>query len=53
MSETWLRACNYVRQSRSICGSKVCQSSDSNILHKPIRPNHICFINSSVSSQQI
>ena len=47
---------NYVRPSRSICGSKVCQSkptSDSNIYHKPIRSNYICFINSSVSTQQI
>ena len=47
---------NHVRPSRSICGSKVCQSnptSNSNIHHKPIRPNYICFINSSVSTQQI
>ena len=37
----------YVRPSRSICGSKVCQSkptSYSNIHHKPIRPNHICLL---------
>ena len=43
-------------QSRSICGSKVCQSKptiDSNIHHKLIRPNRICFINSSVSTQQV
>ena len=59
---------NYVRPSRAICGSKVCQSkptSDSNIRHtdlintsnillsKPIRSNHICFINSSLPTQQI
>ena len=47
---------NYVRPSRSICGSKVCQSkptSNSNIYHKTIRSNYICFINSSVSTQQI
>ena len=47
---------NYVCPSRPICGSKVCQSkqsSDSNIHHKLIRPNHICFINSSVLNQQI
>ena len=47
---------NYVRPSRSICGSKVCQSkptSASTIHHKPIHPNHICFINSSLSTQQI
>ena len=60
--------CNYVRPSRAICGSKVCQSkptSDSNIRHtdlintsnvlpsKPIRSNHICFVNSSLPTQQI
>ena len=56
---------NYVRPSRAICGSKVCQSSDSNIRHtdlintsnalpsKPIRSNHICFVNSSLPTQQI
>ena len=47
---------NYVRPSRSVCGSKVCQSkptSDCNIYHKFMRSNHICFINSSVSTQQI
>ena len=47
---------NYVCPSRSICGNKLCQSkptSDSNIHHKPARSNHICFINSSVSTQQI
>ena len=47
---------NYVRPSRSICGSKVCQSnptSDSNIYHKPIRSDYICFIYSPVSTQQI
>ena len=34
----------------------VCQSkptSDTNIRHKPFRGNHICFINSLVSTQQI
>ena len=47
---------NYVRQSRSNCKSMVFQSeptSDSNIRDKPIRPNHICLINSLVSTQQI
>ena len=47
---------NYVCPSRSICGNKLCQSkptSDSNIHHKPTHSNHICFINSSVSTQQI
>ena len=59
---------NYVRSSRAICGSKVCQSkptSDSNIRHtdlintsnvlpsKPIRSNCICFVNSSLPTQQI
>ena len=59
---------NYVRPSRAICGSNVCQSkptSDSNIRHtdlintsnvlpsRPIRSNHICFVNSSLPTQQI
>ena len=59
---------NYVHLNRAICGSKVCQSkptSDSNIHHtdlintsnvipsKPIRSNHICFVNSSLPTQQI
>ena len=39
-------------KARSIYGSKD-SNSDSNIHHKPVRPNHICFINSSVSTQQI
>ena len=42
---------NYVRQSRSICGGKVFQSkptSDSNIHHKPILPNHICISKSII-----
>ena len=46
----------YVRPSRSICGGKVCQNnptSDCIIHHKTIRPNHICFVDSSVSTQQI
>ena len=40
-------------KARSIYGSKD-SNSDSNIHHKPVRPNHICLINSStVSTQQI
>ena len=50
---------NYVCPSKFICRSKVCQSkptSDSNIHHKhhkPINSKHICFSNSSLSTQQI
>ena len=59
---------NYVRPSRAICGSTFCQSkptSDINIRHtdlintinvlpsKPIPSNHICFVNSSLPTQQI
>ena len=38
---------NYVRPSRFLCEKKFCQrkpTSDSNILHKPICSNHICFV---------
>ena len=39
-------------KARSIYGSKD-SNSDSNIHHKLVRPNHICLIHSSVSTQQI
>ena len=39
-------------KTRSLYGSKD-SNSDSNIHHKPVRPNHIYLINSSVSTQQI
>ena len=59
---------NNVRPSRSICGSKVCQNkptNDGNIRQidlinasnvlpsKAISTNHICFVNSSLSTEQM